>query len=275
MKKAVCVVAAAILLPSAGHAQEINPLPGLYVGAGGGLAWFLNTSSSAGGSISSSTGWAVGGLVGYDFVGPRIELEVAYGQVPITASLPIANFNGTAGQLQIMGKVLYDFFPASAFTPYVGAGAGIGFVDSNTALGSTVFAYQGILGLGWNIDSQWRIALEGRYVGTTNPNVTVNGVNVTYNNNNFAAIMGVQYKFAPPAAAARRRRLPPSHRLPSWCSSIGTARACRRPRLECHQAGVRACLEQGQRAHHSDGPHGYVGLGAVQHGAVTPPRQLP
>ena len=202
MKKAVCVVAAAILLPSAGHTQEINPLPGLYVGAGGGLAWFLNTSSSAGGSISSSTGWAVGGLVGYDFVGPRIELEVAYGQVPITASLPIANFNGTAGQLQIMGKVLYDFFPASAFTPYVGAGAGIGFVDSNTALGSTVFAYQGILGLGWNIDSQWRIALEGRYVGTTNPNVSVNGVNVTYNNNNFAAIMGVQYKFAPPAAAA-------------------------------------------------------------------------
>ncbi len=194
MKKAVCVVAAAILLPSAGHAQEINPLPGLYVGAGGGLAWFLNTSSSAGGSISSSTGWAVGGLVGYDFVGPRIELRSCLRSGPDNGEprrSPIST--GTAGQLQIMGKVLYDFFPASAFTPYVGAGAGIGFVDSNTALGSTVFAYQGILGLGWNIDSQWRIALEGRYVGTTNPNVTVNGVNVTYNNNNFAAIMGVQY----------------------------------------------------------------------------------
>jgi OOP family OmpA-OmpF porin len=201
MKKAVSVIAAAILLPSVGQAQEINPLPGFYIGAGGGLAWFLNTSTSVGGSITSSTGWGVGGLIGYDFVGPRIELEVAYGRVPITASTPLANFTGTAGQLQIMGKVLYDFFPASAFTPYVGAGAGVGFVDSNTALGSTVFAYQGILGLGWNVDSQWRIALEGRYIGTTNPSVSIGGTNVTYSNNNFATILGAQYKFAPPAAA--------------------------------------------------------------------------
>ena len=202
MKKALGVMAAAMLLPSVGQAQEINPLPGFYIGAGGGLAWFLNTSTSVGGSITSATGWAVGGIVGYDFVGPRVELEVAYGRVPIWANIPLANFNGTAGQLQVMGKVLYDFFPASAFTPYVGAGAGIGFVDSNTSLGATVFAYEGILGLGWNVDSQWRIALEGRYVGTTNPWVNVGGVNVTYNNNNFVAVMGVQYKFAPPAAAA-------------------------------------------------------------------------
>jgi OmpA-OmpF porin, OOP family len=202
MKKALGIMAAAMLLPSVGQAQEINPLPGFYVGAGGGLAWFLNSSTNIGGSVTSSTGWAVGGIVGYDFVGPRIELEVAYGRVPISASLPIVSYSGTAGQLQVMGKVLYDFFPASAFTPYIGAGVGIGFVDSNTALGSTVFAYEGILGLGYNVDSQWRIALEGRFVGTTNPTVNIGGTNVSYSNNNFVAVMGVQYKFAPPAAAA-------------------------------------------------------------------------
>ena len=42
---------------------------------------------------------------------------------------------------------------------------------------------QGIVGLGWNIDSQWRVALEGRYIGTTNPSVVINGRTVTYNNN--------------------------------------------------------------------------------------------
>ena len=34
--------------------------------------------------------------------------------------------------------------------PYIGAGAGVGFVDSNCQMCSTVFAYQGILGVGYN-----------------------------------------------------------------------------------------------------------------------------
>src|SRR5262245_36147995 len=99
-----------------------------------------------------------------------------------------------------MGKVLYDFIPASTITPYIGAGAGIAFVDSNTFLGNTVFAYEGIVGVGYNIDSQWRVALEGRYVGTTNANVVINNVNVGVNNSNIVAMLYGQYKFAPPVA---------------------------------------------------------------------------
>ena len=53
-----------------------------------------------------------------------------------------------------MANLLYDFMPASVITPYIGAGAGIGFVDSNSSLGSTVFAYQGIVGLAWNVGHQ-------------------------------------------------------------------------------------------------------------------------
>jgi len=101
-----------------------------------------------------------------------------------------------------MGKVLYDFIPASTITPYIGGGAGIAFVDGNAALANTVFAYEGILGVGYNIDSQWRVALEGRYVGTTNAYVVINGVNVGVNNSNMVAMLYGQYKFAPPSAAA-------------------------------------------------------------------------
>ena len=202
MKKALCAAAALALLPSVSQAQEFQPLPGFYVGAGVGGVQFLNTSTSIGGSVSSSLGFGFGALIGgYDFVGPRVELEIAYGQVPISANLPVGTFNVTGRQLQVMAKVLYDFLPAEALTPYVGAGAGVGFIDSNTAFGSTQFAYQGIVGLGWNINSQWRALLEGRYVGTTSPSVNVAGVNVTYNNNNIVGIVGAQYKFAPPAAA--------------------------------------------------------------------------
>jgi OOP family OmpA-OmpF porin len=76
-----------------------------------------------------------------------------------------------------------------------------------------VFAYEGIVGLGYNIDSQWRVALEGRYVGTTNANVVINGVNVAVNNSNIVAMVYGQYKFAPPAtapASAPQTAAPPS-----------------------------------------------------------------
>jgi OOP family OmpA-OmpF porin len=214
MKIRVGAAAALVLFPVLAQAQDIQPLPGFYVGAGAGIVKFLDTSTSIGGGVSSSVGFGFGALIGgYDFVGPRVELEAAYGQTNISANIPVGQrqFNVVGHQIQVMAKVLYDFFPASAFTPYVGAGAGVGFVDSNNAFGSTQFAYQGIVGLGWNIDSQWRALLEGRYIGTTNPSVNINGVNVSYNNNNVALIVGAQYKFAPPAPAAA----PPPPAAPS------------------------------------------------------------
>ena len=95
-----------------------------------------------------------------------------------------------------MANLLYDFMPASVITPYIGAGAGLGLVDSNSSLGSTVFAYQGIVGLGWIVDTNFRVNLDGRYYGTSNP--TVNGAQWT--NNNFSVMLGLQLKFgsAPP-----------------------------------------------------------------------------
>ena len=51
-----------------------NPTcPGFYIGAQGGLNWLLNNQSYV-----MDTGWAVGGKVGYDFVGPRFEVEGMY-----------------------------------------------------------------------------------------------------------------------------------------------------------------------------------------------------
>jgi OmpA-OmpF porin, OOP family len=200
MKKSLCVAGALMVLPAAVHAQEFVPLPGIYVGAGAGIENFLSTSTSIGGSVSGSLGFGLGALIlGYDFVGPRVELEVAYGQAPITASLPIGTFSATGRQLQFMGKVLYDFFPAAALTPYVGAGIGLGLVSTSGAFDSPQFAYQGIVGVGWNLDSQWRLLLEGRYLGTTSPTVNIAGTNVTVPNNNIVALAGAQYKFPPPA----------------------------------------------------------------------------
>ncbi len=206
MKKALFVAGALVALPSMGHAQEFAPLPGFYIGAGAGAVWYLSSTTSVGGSFTSTTGFLADVVAGYDFVGPRVELEVGFGFIPFTANLAgtaaRSNFSGDAHQLHVMGKVLYDFIPASTITPYIGAGAGVALVDGNTFLQNTVFAYEGILGVGYNIDSQWRVALEGRYVGTTNANVVINGVNVGVNNSNIVAMVYGQYKFAPPVVSA-------------------------------------------------------------------------
>jgi outer membrane protein OmpA-like peptidoglycan-associated protein len=206
MRKSLFVAGALVAMPWTAQAQEFAPLPGFYIGAGAGAVWYLSSTTSIGGSFSSTTGFLADVVAGYDFVGPRVELEVGFGFIPFTANLAgtaaRSNFSGDAHQLHVMGKVLYDFIPASTITPYIGAGAGVAFVDGNTFLQNTVFAYEGILGVGYNIDSQWRVALEGRYVGTTNANVVINGVNVGVNNSNIVAMVYGQYKFAPPVVSA-------------------------------------------------------------------------
>src|SRR5258708_40305098 len=130
MKKAFMAAAALVALPVMAQAQ--TPSSGFYVGAEGGLNWLLNTTI-ANQSVSPQTGFAAGGVVGYDFVGPRVELEGMYRSN--NSSSPF--FAGNRGlvsqinQVSAMANLLYDFAPGSTITPYVGAGAGVAFVDGD------------------------------------------------------------------------------------------------------------------------------------------------
>ena len=212
MKKSAMLAVAAIgsVFPVACYAQGFIPQPGPYVSAGGGAAWEIGTTPNA----STSTGWAVGGAAGYDFVGPRLELNVGYGQIPTSANIPGSAINGKVGTLSVMANALYDFMPASVITPYLGAGLGVAFIDSNSSLGSTQFAYQAMLGVAYNVNEQLRFSVEGRYFGTTNPGVTVPGRGyVSYSNNTILALAGITYKFVsppPPPPPAPPMVAPPS-----------------------------------------------------------------
>jgi len=141
-------------------------------------------------------------VIGYDLIGPRIELEGVYRQNQLNANgigpQGPGFYSSNIGQLGILVNGLYDFFPDSVITPYIGAGIGIGFVDGSSSLSSTVFAFQGIIGASWHIDNNFRLNLDGRYYGTSNPSLNGNG----WSNNNFAVMLGLQYKFGPPEVAA-------------------------------------------------------------------------
>jgi outer membrane protein OmpA-like peptidoglycan-associated protein len=200
-KKSLLAAAALLVMPAAGQAQSLfgSPgpaYPGFYIGAEGALNWLLNNNT-----YIMQTGWAAGGKIGYDFVGPRVEVEGLYhsnwGSGLVAFPNGFATVTGQIQQVSVMANLLYDFFPGSAITPYVGAGAGIAFVDSTIqgcGLCSTQFAYQGIIGVGWNASQALRIGLEGRYYGTTSSNLA-------YQNNNIMALLSVSYKFGQPEAA--------------------------------------------------------------------------
>ena len=207
MKKALMAAAALVALPVMAQAQ--SPSPGVYIGAEGGLNWLLNTTI-LGVGVTPQTGFAAGGVIGYDFVGPRVELEGVYRNNTTNVGIPGTAVNNQVGQLGIMANLLYDFMPASVITPYIGAGAGLGLVDSTSSLGSTVFAYQGIIGLGWMVDTNFRVNLDGRYYGTSNPQINGN----SWTNNNFSVMLGLQLKFG--AAAAPPPPPPPAPAAPSF-----------------------------------------------------------
>jgi OOP family OmpA-OmpF porin len=195
------VGAAVVAMAPVAQAQQTSQ-PNFYFGAEAGVNWLVNTTI-LGTQVYPQSGFAAGGKIGYDFVGPRLEVEGIYrNNQQQDVTLP-NSVNNDISQVAVMANLLYDFVPQATVTPYVGAGAGIAFVDGDNPLSSTQFAYQGIVGLAWNVDANFRASLDGRYYGTTNPSVG----GTSWTNNNFSIVASLVFKFgetavAPPPPAA-------------------------------------------------------------------------
>jgi outer membrane protein OmpA-like peptidoglycan-associated protein len=207
MKKVLIAVAALVATPAVTQAQDVQT-PGVYFGVEGGLNWMFNTTI-LGQNVSPQMGWALGGKIGYDFIGPRIEVEGLYRENQNGNFFGNRAITGRIAQTSAMANLLYDFNAFGAFVPYIGAGAGVGFVDSDFQMNSVVFAYQGIIGVGYNFSPNLRFNIDGRYFGTTNPSVA----GTTWNNNNISAIASIQIKFGstpPPPPPPAPAVAPPS-----------------------------------------------------------------
>jgi len=218
IKKALATAAALVALPVVTQAQNLQ-YPGFYAGIEGGGTWMFNTTTGTpmgSGTIYPALGWAAGGMIGYDFVGPRVEIEGVYRNNQATVGAgPFNAFGASKDDIGILANILYDFNPGGTIVPYIGAGAGVAFVRTS-ALGlssdSTQFAYQAILGVGYNIDPQFRVNLDARYYGTTSPNLAGN----TYSNNNISAMLSLQMRFGAPTAAPPPPPMPAPVAAPSY-----------------------------------------------------------
>ncbi|HJQ57413.1 MAG TPA: OmpA family protein [Vineibacter sp.] len=181
MKFGAVVAAALVAAPVAAHAQA--GLPGFYVGLEGGVN-FLDLPRVGGEKI----GFGIGGVIGYDFVGPRVELEGVYRYNKVRG-VSVDQFGGFV-------NFLYDFALGSPLSPHLGIGAGINYVEARAGGASasiTKFAMQGIAGVKYAFPSGVFISADYKFVNTF-----ISGRDI-YDHSGF---LTVGYKFGPPAPAA-------------------------------------------------------------------------
>ena len=194
MKKLLLATTAALMaLPVMAQAQS-QPNPGIYIGGEGGLNWMFNTTANVPGfggavNIYPATGWAAGGMIGYDFVGPRVELEGIYRKTRRPCWRPRlrqftagANINqiGHHGQRACTTSArARRSFPISAPAPASPSSTRLLSAAARRARSSPIRASSA-----WARTSttNFRFNIEGRYYGTTNPTSTIrSSAAVTYN----------------------------------------------------------------------------------------------
>jgi opacity protein-like surface antigen len=138
---ATIVTAIATMFTTVALASEAGP----YVSVGAGVFQVHDSEVSASDSyrISYDTGYSVNGAVGYDFgVNVRTELEVAYRHAD-TNTLQFFDGNhhylSDISLVSLLANLFYDVKLPHGFTPYVGGGLGVAFVDMKPGNFNVVF----------------------------------------------------------------------------------------------------------------------------------------
>ena len=263
MKTLVLASSAAAALALSAGAASAEP-DGWYGAIDAGYQWIepINIESEANGAnfnIDVNDGWAAFARLGYRF-NPnwRVELEGGYrsgdiGTVrAVSGTQGVCNFAPATGpcyspegdleSATLMANVIYDFgFEYWGVRPFVGLGAGVNRVDTNT-IGSlranrlatfaaddtsTKFAAQAIAGLAWAIGDRANIDLTYRYLtGDANfasttvgagPGATQFGEWDGDYDQSHTVTLGLRYAFgaepaAPPPPPRYRRHAPPAPR---------------------------------------------------------------
>jgi outer membrane protein OmpA-like peptidoglycan-associated protein/outer membrane protein W len=254
---------AALPLAAATAPAHAQPVTGLYMGGGAGVNLLQDTDvQDTGGGTLGEIRWQAGvaGVLslGWGFGnGLRAEVEGGYRWNHIDKAgldrgiagpfAALGQFRGSQRTVSVMANVLYDFavFGNAPITPYVGAGVGWAWIETNKLRATTLalppavgqfrfssddwdsrFAYQAIAGLAFNLPVPGlAVTAEYRFLGTLSPEFEARvyplaggpaaAGKVETDNLNHSLLVGVRYNFGqapaprpapPPAAVAPAAR---------------------------------------------------------------------
>ena len=195
----------------------------------------LPDGTAVGWNTEFDAGYAINGAIGRKYGAFRGELEVAYqrngvdthtgvtaggialagedagvlitgsGNLGVNVGDLVAAGEGDISNIFVMANMIYDFQNSSQFTPYVGAGVGVGFVDveyapSATTIiddNSTQFAYQAMAGISYEASANTDLFVGYRYRATLDPTVNASLFAASFDVENATSIVeaGVRVSF--------------------------------------------------------------------------------
>ncbi len=173
----------ASLASAADYSAPAGPtyMPYVSVFAGASFPNDVNTtrSSTASYSQKSDTGYILGGAIGMNWNNVvRTEIELSHARWSGNSLDSNTAFASDVSSTYVLGNVWLDWKNNSAFTPYIGGGLGVAFVnfDQTTAgnhgyAGSdTVLAYQLGAGVNFALSDQLSLDVGYRYKATSDFN---------------------------------------------------------------------------------------------------------
>ena len=217
------VLAAGVLVAPVSHAvaDQMMTMPqsetaGWYIGGGGGAKFEQDqriNDSAARDKAKFNPGYSVNLSGGYAWEnGLRAEGELWHSsnEIDHVEARPLQNAtNGNLATSIAFANGLYDFHTGTMFTPYLGAGVGIAYMDADNigilSNGSRLndqqyqLAYQGIAGVAMQLDHNWAVTADYRYIGTTAGKFREGNHQAAYmgdTSNN--VVLGVRYSFDQP-----------------------------------------------------------------------------
>ena len=124
-------------------------------------------------------GYGISMAVGYKYRALRLEGELEFRDTDV---------GNAAFEIQLWDLLINayaDFENTSAFTPYIGGGAGYGWFDFNSGFdyNDTAFVYQGTAGVAWRMSHNAMIDLHYRFFSDTD----------NYDTNNYT--FGLRFEF--------------------------------------------------------------------------------
>jgi len=209
-KIAVVSFTAALLTTTAAQAQDSQ----WYLGGSIGYNQTFDQTSEGEGRLVETEfdgGITTTSILGYNYSdNVRFEGEFAWRRNDGSA----LSFNGVdrgftakgAESYNLVGNVFYDFENESSITPYIGAGAGIGFLENNFLYGpvnfedkDTAFVYQGIIGASLPITERIVGFVDARLLGSSGVEFerlspADNGVLLDSEYDNFSVSVGYRWK---------------------------------------------------------------------------------
>ncbi|KQM64434.1 flagellar motor protein MotB [Sphingomonas sp. Leaf17] len=180
-------------------------------------------------SVDHDYGYDVGGVIGYDFGGFRVETETSYRKATVdsisstvrtptglgSATSPAGNYDyagGSTSALSFMLNGLLDFGADDGIQGFIGGGVGVARVKANYALNQradflndsdTVFAYQGLAGVRAPLTDHVDATLKYRFFNAENVKlVSATNTNFEGRFRSHSILGGLTYNFGSPVEEA-------------------------------------------------------------------------